>query len=282
MPLKIPVLDRISAYPGRVKMTPVDGEENVYDMERADSPTTEGTVINKALFDNKAYTLTGDATIYVSKMGDDVNGDGSSTAPFLTVQKAIDSIPKHLGGYTVTVSIESGVYAETVTVEGFTAGTLVIGESSKTVTVNRISVINSKIVVINIATIEKVTGNTDSLLSVADGSTVRIDSDIVLNGVGGDISGVLAKDGSVVTIGATVVVTVNNCTVTVSATKCSFISLGTVTGTGNVFGLSATLGAIVSYVTDTTEKAWSNFADSGGLVLTGTNSSDLSGATIEL
>ena len=40
--------DRISRYPGRVRLTPVAGQENVYDMILADEPTQEGTKINKA------------------------------------------------------------------------------------------------------------------------------------------------------------------------------------------------------------------------------------------
>ena len=45
--------DRIPTYPGRVRMTPVQGQENVYDMERADEPTQVGTPLNKeTLLDN--------------------------------------------------------------------------------------------------------------------------------------------------------------------------------------------------------------------------------------
>ena len=42
--------DRIPLYPGRVKMTPVAGQANTYDMVRADDPTQEGTPLNKATF----------------------------------------------------------------------------------------------------------------------------------------------------------------------------------------------------------------------------------------
>lgn len=42
--------DRVSLYPGRVKLVPVAGQENTYDMVRADSPTQEGTPLNKATF----------------------------------------------------------------------------------------------------------------------------------------------------------------------------------------------------------------------------------------
>lgn len=40
--------DRVSTYPGRVRMTPVSGQANVYDLERADQPTEPGTPLNKA------------------------------------------------------------------------------------------------------------------------------------------------------------------------------------------------------------------------------------------
>ena len=48
----IEVIDRIPTYPGRVKLTPVAGQENTYDMMRADAPIEAGTPINKALFDS--------------------------------------------------------------------------------------------------------------------------------------------------------------------------------------------------------------------------------------
>lgn len=40
--------DRVSLYPGRVTLTPVAGQANTYDMERADSPTQAGTPLSKA------------------------------------------------------------------------------------------------------------------------------------------------------------------------------------------------------------------------------------------
>ena len=42
--------DRVPLYPGRVKMTPVAGQANTYDMVRADDPTQAGTPLNKATF----------------------------------------------------------------------------------------------------------------------------------------------------------------------------------------------------------------------------------------
>lgn len=48
------IKDRIPTYPGRVRLTPVPGQENVYDMVRADEPIEPGTPINKTLFENLA------------------------------------------------------------------------------------------------------------------------------------------------------------------------------------------------------------------------------------
>ena len=98
MALKTNVVDRVSAYPGRVKLTPVSGQTNTYDMVRADQPTQAGTPLNAALFRQKADALTGDVTVYVTKSGNDSTADGTSAKPFLTIQGALNSIPKNLNG----------------------------------------------------------------------------------------------------------------------------------------------------------------------------------------
>ena len=46
----IEVKDRVPMYPGRVKLIPVSGQANTYDLVRADEPTEPGTPINRALF----------------------------------------------------------------------------------------------------------------------------------------------------------------------------------------------------------------------------------------
>lgn len=54
--------DRVPLYPGRVKMTPVSGQANTFDMVRADDPTQPGTPLNKA-------TLLKDATAALYGLG---------------------------------------------------------------------------------------------------------------------------------------------------------------------------------------------------------------------
>ena len=53
----IQVKDRIPTYPGRVTMTPVDGQANTYDMVRADEPIEVGTPLNAALFESIRIAL---------------------------------------------------------------------------------------------------------------------------------------------------------------------------------------------------------------------------------
>lgn len=54
--------DRVPLYPGRVKLVPVAGQENTYDMTRADQPTQVGDPLNKA-------TLWSDATAALFGLG---------------------------------------------------------------------------------------------------------------------------------------------------------------------------------------------------------------------
>lgn len=60
--------DRVPRYPGRVKLTPVAGQSNTYDMTRADRPTETGTPVNKA-------TLLKDDTAAMYGLGPDAVPD---------------------------------------------------------------------------------------------------------------------------------------------------------------------------------------------------------------
>ena len=53
-------VNRVPTYPGRVRITPVAGEENTFDMERADAATVDGTPLDKATFNSIIHSrLTG-------------------------------------------------------------------------------------------------------------------------------------------------------------------------------------------------------------------------------
>lgn len=83
--------DRVSLYPGRVKLIPVTGQENTYDMVRADSPTQEGTPLNKD-------SLLKDATAALFGLGADaVPNDVIALIPGLIAGRAQVSTGSYTG-----------------------------------------------------------------------------------------------------------------------------------------------------------------------------------------
>ncbi len=77
----INVKDRVSTYPGRMKLTKANGSSEYVTLERADAPTEEGTPINKALFDS----IKADLDDKYTKLGGALNGNVviQNTAPGL-------------------------------------------------------------------------------------------------------------------------------------------------------------------------------------------------------
>lgn len=112
--------DRVPLHPGRVKLTPVSGQENTYDMTRADEPTQEGTPLNKS-------TLLKDTTAALYGLGADAVPDDMFTR-----------IAKMLGGFLVKVNIQiAGVAAGAgISVTGITGinGEALVTDSSGSVT----------------------------------------------------------------------------------------------------------------------------------------------------
>lgn len=123
--------DRVPLYPGRVKLIPVVGQDNVYDMERADQPTQPGTPLNKNTFlkDTTAskYGLGVDAT------PDDILNNLVSAAVAAKYKLGVDAVPSDLfdilskaalvgedgglvtpaGSSVAQVNMESGTYIGT-------------------------------------------------------------------------------------------------------------------------------------------------------------------------
>lgn len=79
--------------------------------------------------------LESDVTYYVATTGSDSTGDGTQEKPFKTPQKAVDVLPKNLNNYTATIMLSDGVY-DTISIIGFSIGTLLIRPSSRLSTLN--------------------------------------------------------------------------------------------------------------------------------------------------
>ena len=94
--------DRQPTYPGRVKLIPVEGQENIYDMERADEPTVEGTPLNK-------QTLLQDATCAILDIP-------NTSVPNDAFAKLALGIGKY--GYVIQVQFTDGQPLEGATITG--------------------------------------------------------------------------------------------------------------------------------------------------------------------
>lgn len=270
MAFKIPVLDRVSRYPGRVKLTPVAGAADLYDMERADDPIENGTPLNRLIFDNKAYTLTSDVTVYVATNGSDISGDGSIYNPFRTIQKAVDSLPLHLGGHTATIDIADGTYNERVIVFGFSSGTLAIGVANRAVTVRGFNIGQSSLVELRIPNITYASGYPGPLVFVGKDSSLVQMSQLTINGANSTEVGVgVAYDGNYTANGSNLII--NNCKGTaIKSVLGSKVALYNVQGTGNTdYGLMAEQGGFLTYNTSSLSATKGNVARTGGRILAG-------------
>lgn len=128
--------DRIPLYPGRVKMTPVAGQANTFDMVRADDPTQAGTPLNKA-------TLLKDATAALYGMGtgavpDDVLAELGKYKQYWwrrrihTVTWEISTTTK--GNNIIVRSNETVQYSDSIHVEN--DGTIVLDDPKTSVPAN--------------------------------------------------------------------------------------------------------------------------------------------------
>ena len=270
MSIKIPVTDRVPTYPGRVIMTPVSGQANTYDMVRADAPIQEGTPVNKKLMDSKTDRLTDGVVVYVSTTGNDTTGDGSSSAPFRSVQKAVNELPKDLNGKHAQIDIANGTYNERVTIDGFTNGRLTIGVDGRTVTLRGVSVMSSSGVRVNVSNISYSSTSAGTLLYADYGSDVTILNPCTFRGESAAVSGIAASRGSKITAAGVTVAMLSFGAAAVLSSTGSMIALGTVEGNGNTSaGLRAELGGVITYASKNLTATGGDLTASGGRIFSG-------------
>ncbi|WP_349672548.1 hypothetical protein [Lacrimispora sp.] len=71
--------------------------------------------------------LTGDINIYVSaNTGSDITGDGGELNPYASIGKALSVVPKNLNGFTTSIYVSDGTYAEIVNINGIKNGSLIL------------------------------------------------------------------------------------------------------------------------------------------------------------
>lgn len=82
-------VDRVVEYPGRVKLTPVTGQSNIYDMERAEGTEyTEGTLLNATNLNAQTQLDASVQTIYSNLETDTSKQNDVSNALYFLIQHA--------------------------------------------------------------------------------------------------------------------------------------------------------------------------------------------------
>jgi hypothetical protein len=109
------------------------------------SPTVSGGTVDGAIigdttpaagyFTTVREKLTASRTYYVATTGSDSNAGLSAGAPFLTIQKAINtSVALDLGNYNITISVADGTYSADNTLYPYVAGSGIITIQGNTTT----------------------------------------------------------------------------------------------------------------------------------------------------
>lgn len=91
--------DRVPTYPGRVELTPVEGQTNVFDVVRADDPVIPGSPINKKLL-NDIYELANKDTSF--------NANGSITEKDPDTGVSLTTVFNDDGSITETMRSKDG------------------------------------------------------------------------------------------------------------------------------------------------------------------------------
>ena len=259
----------------------IEAGGNVYQLPFAKFVKTAAGISNFASELETIGFADSSKTIYVDYRGSDEIADGSTTHPFKTIKAAINSIPKFLAGHTITIDIAFGTYNERVLLENFTGGKIIVGSYGNVFIIQGIDVDNCSCVESNIYQIERNPDSSLPLFSVKNGSNVLISSDLILDGINMGVAGFMVENNSHVTANNNINLTANNCAGIASTNKNSFASFENIKGSDNMVGLVATRGGIITYKSNTASTMWGNSADTGGLILTGSNSTNLSGATLD-
>ena len=261
-------VDRVPTNPNRMKITPETGSPYYATVERADNPSVEGTPVNAANLNAMQETtgLSANRTVYVSSAGSDNIGDGTEANPYATINKALATIPRNLNGFTATINVAAGTYAESVLVANFGNGTVrITGVEGAVVTVNRLEANNVKMFeIVNIAL------DISGCFFHAVSSGVRVTAPVTTNGA---VYGVYATNFSNVVFASTL--TINNTTnYAVVSTSGSRVYVTNITGSGNKVTFASTLGGICAFGVDSSSVTGAQyFTDTGGRIYSGSQAS---------
>lgn len=179
--------------------------------------------------------LRGRPTITVSLSGNDTTGTGTTAAPYRTVAKALSVLPRDLHGFGAVIYFASaGTYAETVEINNFTNGTIVLsGPANAAISIMGLRAENASVQVSNIALTCYDTGVYGTgMFAGVNGAIICASGSITVTA-----GGVTARYGGLVEV--TTTLTVSNADRAIQAQYGATISVATLNGTNNAVGIYA-------------------------------------------
>lgn len=212
---------------------------------------------------NSAPALQNHTTVYVATNGDDTTGEGTSAQPYKTISKAISVIPKVLNGYTATINIAPGNYAEDVAVSRYGVGILLF-ETSGTVNINSISIQEAYNVRFTTGTFVFGNGNAQAIHIV--GSNVYVYEAATISVVGTTGIGLLT-DFSILYVNGTVTLGSNSYGISIRAASSAFFSK--INGGTATIGIAAQSGGDLSYASASYTASTMQQTTNGGRIRTG-------------
>lgn len=264
-------VDRVPTKPGRIKITPEDGSSAWYGvMERADEPSVVGTPVNAANLNamQRNGGLDANITVYVAVSGSDRTGNGSSTAPYQTITKALSTIPKNLNGFGATINIGAGTYDEDVFIEKTFGGVInLTGDSGTQVTIRSLRVFYGSTVEISVPI--TVTGAINGNAVYVLNATLLVGEPVVINGTAD--YGVFANRNAYCRF---TYLTVNNTSIgAITSTNLSGISVISASGSNNTVGYRVTDGGVIVYINNSLTANTLYQSQTGGRIYSGSQTS---------
>jgi len=215
-----------------------------------------GTAVMRTI----SYAVVDSSIVYVSNSGNDETANGTTDAPYASLQAAVNSIPKDLNGSTITIcALNDGeVFNEEVTLSGFYGGEIVLTSvnSGASLSISKLNVVNCTMV-----KLQNLTLLTAGL--VETNSTVYVENSFVQ--LSGAITGIDLKIASNFITDEKSTIEVVDCVTAINATGLSRAYIYSITGgdTNMDDGIIADNGSAVS-ITNSSLVASTLFTTSSG------------------
>lgn len=199
-----------------------------------------------------------DKVVYINaSTGNDDSGVGTSAAPYKTIAKALNSLPRMSHKYTVELNIAAGTYNEDVVIRGFTGSIALYSAGQitiKSLVIDGVSVYQSGYNVTLTAGIDLKNG----AVYVGQGGML----------ISGGYTGIDVQSGSTFVVYNTVTIN-NTSTAAIEVASCSRLYVQTLAGTGNATGILAINGGVAAYDTMSLSATTQRFTNGGGRIYSG-------------